>query len=64
MGEPYLWRTANMSPRTCVVVKQMQSNPIDDFYFCIHAQDQIWKKYQDRATEDPGDRGSCNIAIA
>ena len=27
MGEPYLWRTANMSPRTCVVVKQMQSNP-------------------------------------
>ena len=28
MGEPYLWRTANMSPRTCVVVKQMQSNPI------------------------------------
>ena len=28
MGEPYLWRTANMSGRTCVVVKQMQSNPI------------------------------------
>ena len=28
MGEPYLWRTANMSRRTCVVVKQMQSNPI------------------------------------
>ena len=27
MGEPYLWRTANMSRRTCVVVKQMQSNP-------------------------------------
>ena len=27
MGEPYLWRTANMSWRTCVVVKQMQSNP-------------------------------------
>ena len=30
MGEPYLWRTANMSPRTCVVVKQMQSNPGDE----------------------------------
>ena len=28
MGEPYLWRTANMSWRMCVVVKQMQSNPI------------------------------------
>ena len=28
MGEPYLWRTANMSRRTCVVVKQMQFNPI------------------------------------
>ena len=28
MREPYLWRTANMSWRTCVVVKQMQSNPI------------------------------------
>ena len=28
MGEPYLWRTVDMSPRTCVVVKQMQSNPI------------------------------------
>ena len=28
MGEPYLWRTANMSRRTCVVVKQIQSNPI------------------------------------
>ena len=27
MGEPYLWRTANMSRRMCVVVKQMQSNP-------------------------------------
>ena len=27
MREPYLWRTANMSWRTCVVVKQMQSNP-------------------------------------
>ena len=27
MGEPYLWRTANMSRWTCVVVKQMQSNP-------------------------------------
>ena len=27
MGEPYLWRTANMYRRTCVVVKQMQSNP-------------------------------------
>ena len=26
MGEPYLWRTANMSPRTFVVVEQMQSN--------------------------------------
>ena len=24
----YLWRTANMSWRTCVVVKQIQSNPI------------------------------------
>ena len=29
MGEPYLWRTANMSPRTCVIVKQMQSNSTD-----------------------------------
>ena len=28
MGEPYLRRTANMSRRTCVVVKQIQSNPI------------------------------------
>ena len=28
MREPYLWRTANMSWRTCVVVKQIQSNPI------------------------------------
>ena len=28
MGEPYLWRTANMARRTCVVVKQIQSNPI------------------------------------
>ena len=28
MGEPHLWRTANMFRRTCVVVKQMQSNPI------------------------------------
>ena len=28
MGESYLWRMANMSRRTCVVVKQMQSNPI------------------------------------
>ena len=28
MGKTYLWRTANMSRRTCVVVKQMQSNPI------------------------------------
>ena len=27
MGEPYLWRTANMFRKTCVV-KQMQSNPI------------------------------------
>ena len=25
MGEPYLWRRANVSPKTCVVVKQMQS---------------------------------------
>ena len=24
----YLWRTANISWRTCVIVKQMQSNPI------------------------------------
>ena len=31
MGEPYLWRMANMSRRTCVVVKQMQSNPIQFF---------------------------------
>ena len=23
-----MWKTANMSLRTCVVVKQMQSNPI------------------------------------
>ena len=29
MGEPYLWRTANMSRRTCVVVKQMQSNTLE-----------------------------------
>ena len=29
MGKTYLWRTANMSRRTCVVVKQMQSNPIE-----------------------------------
>ena len=28
MGEPYLWRMANKSCRTCVVVKQIQSNPI------------------------------------
>ena len=28
MREPYLWRMANMSRRTCVVVKQIQSNPI------------------------------------
>ena len=33
MGEPYLWRTANMSPRTCVVVKQMQSNSNSDGSF-------------------------------
>ena len=26
MGEPYLWMTANMSRRTCVVVKRIQSN--------------------------------------
>ena len=35
MGEPQLWRTANMSRRTCVVVKQMQSKPskcIINFY--------------------------------
>ena len=35
MGEPHLWRTANMSRRTCVVVKQMQSNPIQ-----LHLNDQ------------------------
>ena len=28
MGEPYLWRTANMSRRTRVVLKKIQSNPI------------------------------------
>ena len=27
MREPYLWRMVNMSWRTCVVVKQIQSNP-------------------------------------
>ena len=27
LRKPYLWKTANMSLRTCVVVKQMQSNP-------------------------------------
>ena len=27
MGEPYLWRKANMSRRACVVVKQIQANP-------------------------------------
>ena len=27
LREPYLWKMANMSLRTCVVVKQMQSNP-------------------------------------
>ena len=28
MREPYLWRTANMFQRTCVVLKQIQSNVI------------------------------------
>ena len=28
MREPYMWRTANISWRMCVVVKQIQSNPI------------------------------------
>ena len=28
MGEPYLWKTANMSRKICVVVKQIQYNPI------------------------------------
>ena len=27
MREPYLWKKADMSWRTCAVVKQMQSNP-------------------------------------
>ena len=27
LRKPYLWKTANMSLRMCVVVKQMQSNP-------------------------------------
>ena len=31
LGKPYLWKTANMSLRACVVVKQMQSNPIPAF---------------------------------
>ena len=38
MGEPYLWRTANMSRRMCVVVKQMQSNPIHGFHQIIYKQ--------------------------
>ena len=28
MSEPYLWRTANMSRKGCVVAKQMQYDPI------------------------------------
>ena len=40
MREPYLWRTANISWRTCVVVKQMQSNPTMYYHLktraCIH----------------------------
>ena len=28
LRKSYLWKTANMSLRTCVIVKQMQSNPI------------------------------------
>ena len=33
MGEPCLWMAANMSWRTCVAVKQMQSNPTAEIFF-------------------------------
>ena len=38
LRKPYLWKTANMCLMTCVVVKQMQSNPMyQSLYFLPHS---------------------------
>ena len=43
MGEPYLCRTANISPRTCVVVTQMQSNPILRHIYLCRTDNMSWR---------------------
>ena len=45
LGDIYLCRTANMSWRTCVVVKQIQSNPIHCTKFRIQCESLLffWK---------------------
>ena len=50
MREPYMWRTANISWKMCVVIEQIQSNPIQLWH---------WGKWKSGPTSKRDPRPRC-----